>query len=76
MYLSSKFEVSSKILSRFRLGGGGVILPPSLPPENKSLKGPLRLGLSITELRNIKQKSQSALVLHHQSFWKVQSIIV
>ena len=42
VYLRAKFEVSSIILTGFRLGG--VILPPP-PPQNEPLKSPPRLGL-------------------------------
>ena len=44
VYLRAKFEVSSVILTGFRRGGEGVILP-SPPPQNEPLKSPPRLGL-------------------------------
>ena len=45
VYLRTKFQVSSTILTSFRLGGGGgVILPPS--PQNEPLKSPPRLELN------------------------------
>ena len=45
VYLQTKFEVCSIILTSFRQGG--VILPPpSLPPQNEPLNSPPRLGLN------------------------------
>ena len=41
VYLSSKFQVLSIILTNFRQG---VILHPPLSPQNKPLKSPPRLG--------------------------------
>ena len=43
VYLRTKFEVSSIILTSFRQG---VIPPPPPPPQNEPLKSPLRLGLT------------------------------
>ena len=40
VYLRTKFQVSSIILTSFRQGG--VILPPQ--PQNEPLKGPPTLG--------------------------------
>ena len=49
VYLRAKPEVSSVILTSFRLGGegGGYFypLPLSPTPQNKPLKSPPRLGL-------------------------------
>ena len=48
-YLRAKFEVSSKILTRFRQereGGNLPPPPPHHPPQNKLLKSPPRLRLS------------------------------
>ena len=47
VYLRTKFQVSSTILTGFRLEGGGgegVILPAS--PQNEPLKSPPRLELN------------------------------
>ena len=44
LYLYSKFQVSSIILTSLRQGGR-VILGPPPPPQNEPLKSPLRLGL-------------------------------
>ena len=44
LYLCTKFQVSSLILSRFRQGGGVNSPPP--PPQNRPLKSPPRLGLT------------------------------
>ena len=44
VYLRAKFEVSSMILTSFRPGGGGVILPPS-PTSKRTPKNPPRLDL-------------------------------
>ena len=46
VYLRTKFPVSMIILTRFRQGGGGVILTPQ--PQNELLKSPPRLALSLT----------------------------
>ena len=51
VYLCAKFEVSSIILTSFRLGRG-VILPP--PPQNETLKSPPRLGLSGKAILGLK----------------------
>ena len=42
VYLRTKFQVSSVILTSFRQG---VNLPPTPPPQNKPLKSPPRLVL-------------------------------
>ena len=41
VYLRTKFQVSSIILTSFKQ----VILPPPTPPQNEALKSPPRLGL-------------------------------
>ena len=43
VYVRAKFEVSSKLLTSFRLG---VILPPPPQPQNEPLKSPPRLLLT------------------------------
>ena len=65
MYLRTKFQVSSIILTSFRKG---VILPPPPPLQNRPIKSPPRLGLNdenkITEVTSpgpsikLVQKSQ------------------
>ena len=58
VYLHAKFEVSSIILTSFRLGGG-VILPLPSPPQKELLKSPPRLnglsGKAILELKYLGQ---------------------
>ena len=53
VYLPTKCQVSSIILTSFRQGvgrWGGVILPLHLPPpQNEPLKSPFRLGLTSAE---------------------------
>ena len=46
VYLQTKFEVCSIILTSFRQGGGNFTPPPSLPPQNEPLNSPPRLGLN------------------------------
>ena len=55
VYLRTKFQVSSIILTSFRQRGG-VILHPA-PPLNKSVKSPPRLGLTMVT-KNTKRQSQ------------------
>ena len=56
LYLRAKFEVSSIILTSFRLGA--IYTPPPLPPlpltppQNETLKSPPRLGLKSISLTN------------------------
>ena len=46
LYLRTKFQVSSIIVTTFSRGrGGGLFYAPSHTPENGLLKGPPRLGL-------------------------------
>ena len=52
VYLRTKFQFSSIILTSFRQG---VILPPS-QPQNKPLKGPPRLGLKSSLLPTFSGK--------------------
>ena len=66
VYLRAKFEVSSIILTSFRLGrmggGGGVNLPP-LPLQKEPLKSPPRLGLSGKAILGLKYLAQILLPL-------------
>ena len=57
VYVRDKFEVSGIILTSFRQGGG-VILPPSPPPQNEPLKSPPRLGLNMV-------KTKALIVFQH-----------
>ena len=59
VYLRAKFEVSSIILTSFRLGRG-VILPHP-PPQNETLKSPPRLGLSGKAILGLKYLGQILL---------------
>ena len=48
VYLRTKFEASSVILTSFRQSGargGGNFTPPPPTPKNEPLKSPPRLGL-------------------------------
>ena len=56
-YLRAKFEVSSIILTSFRLGRG----PGSSPPQNETLKSPPRLGLSGKAILGLKYFGQILL---------------
>ena len=56
LYLRAKFEVSSIILTSFRLGAIYISPPlpplPLTPPQNETLKSPPRLGLKSISLTN------------------------
>ena len=57
LYLRAKFEVSSIILTSFRLGAIYTPPPPLpprplTPPQNETLKSPPRLGLKSISLTN------------------------
>ena len=52
MYLRTKFEVSSLILTSFRQGAGGSFTPPY---QNKPLKSPPRLGLKQKSIIPLKE---------------------
>ena len=51
VYLRAKFEVSSIILTSFRQGGGGVILPP-LPPQPQTSKKSAQIRVKISVVRH------------------------
>ena len=74
VYLRAKFEVSSIILTSLR--PEGVQFPPHLPPQNKLLKRPSRLGLKDVPFLRLRVKQEafqlpffSPLSLSSQSFW-------
>ena len=48
VYLRTKFQVSSIIITSFRQGEGVILTAPLPPPQNKPLKSPPRLGLTLS----------------------------
>ena len=67
VYLRAKSEVSSIILTSFRLGGGCNFTPPPYPPQNEPLRSPPRLsglsgkailGPNITPIQSKSQRNQ------------------
>ena len=58
VYLRAKFEISSIILTSFRLGRGGDFTSPT---QNETLKSPPRLGLSGKTILGLKYLGQILL---------------
>ena len=61
LYLRAKFEVSSIILTSFRLGREGGDFTPPLSPQKEPLKSPPRLGLSGKLILGLKYLGQILL---------------
>ena len=59
VYLRAKFEISSIILTSFRLGRGGGDF--TSPTQNETLKSPPRLGLSGKTILGLKYLGQILL---------------